>query len=198
MIAFDIDGCVNSIKEDIIRFGKDFFSNFPVIFNEGGYYLREIFQNAPESVYETFWQKYGYSIYTSPPLSGVRETIDYLKKHNIDDCYITSRDKQRTFQDMTLAHITNIWLRSYGILLPVHYCKDKVHIVKSLGVTAMVEDKPDAILKLQKITDVLIFKHSYNACIKGTFVTNWYEIMEILAQMYCDPNISAKTCPELI
>lgn len=180
MIAFDIDGCVNGIKEDIIRFGKKFFSGIPVVFNEGGYYLREIFQNAPEPTYEAFWQKYGYAIYTAPPLPDVRETIDYLKEHDMDACYITARDKQRTFHDMTLAQITKVWITSYGIALPVYYCKDKGNAVRSLGVTVMVEDKPDTILKLQKMTDVLIFRHPYNAYIEGAFVTDWSEIMERL------------------
>lgn len=182
MIAFDIDGCANGIKEDIIRFGKSFFSEFPVVFNKDGYYLREIFQNAPAQSYETFWQKYGYEIYTAPPLAGVRETMDYLKEGNINACYITSRDVQKTFNGVTLDRITCEWLKNYGITLPVYYSRDKLQTVRSLGVTLMVEDKPDNIIKLQQVTDVLIFRHPYNEHINGTFVGNWSEIMERLAR----------------
>ncbi len=186
MIAFDIDGCVNGIKADLIRLGKDFFSEYPVVCNESGYYLKEMFPGAPESSYDEFWQKYGYDIHTAPPLDGVRETIGCLKEHHIDACYITARDRQRTFRGIPFDDLTSEWLRSYGIDLPVWYCKEKVNAVTSLGVTVMVEDKPGTILKLQDITEVLIFRHKYNEHLKGTFVSDWYEIRERLTQMCCD------------
>ncbi len=186
MIAFDIDGCANGVKEDIVRYGADFFSGFPAAFNESGYYLREIFSNAPETAYEEFWQKYGLTIYTAHPSDGVRETIDYLKEHDVEACYITSRDRQRTFGGMTFEDLTDRWLRNYGIMLPVYYCRNKADIVRSLDVSVMVEDKPETILRLQGITNVLIFRHKYNEHLSGTFVNNWHEIKEKLAQFCCE------------
>lgn len=184
MIAFDIDGCINGIKEDLIRIGKGFFSIYPVTLKKGGYYLKEIFEGAPDEAYEEFWEKYGYEIYTNPPLPYVWETMNYIKNNNIDACYITTRDIQKTFHGISFDVITSEWLKNYDIEFPVYYRKDKDIAAKSLGITLMVEDKPDHIMKLQKVTNVLIFKHPYNEHLNGEFVENWNEILEKIRTEY--------------
>ncbi len=180
MIAFDIDGCANSIKEDIMTLGKDFFPQSAAHFNPGGYYLREIYPGFEEKLYQEFWEKFGYTIYTNPPKKHVYETISFLKQNNIDCCYITTRDVEKKFDGVTLKEITEDWLDKYDIKLPVYYEKDKQKTVQRLHVKLMVEDKPDNIIKISPFAKVLIYKHPYNQHLQGRFVENWYEIYEFL------------------
>lgn len=184
MIAFDIDGCINYIKEDIVRVGKEFFASYDVNFHKDGYYLKEIWEGASESVYDRFWLKYGYEIYTNPPQKGVYETIQYLKKSNISACYITTRDVAKSFNGVSFNEITNLWLKKYHIELPVYYRKDKDAAAVELGVQLMVEDKPANILKLQKVTKILIYKHPYNLNMEGTYVACWDDILRYLQESF--------------
>ena len=178
MIAFDIDGCVNCIKEDLMRLGKDYFAPYHATFHEDGYYLREIYAGAPEEAYARFWELYGYDIYTAPPKEYVYETIQYVKQKGIPACYITTRDVNKTFGGQSFSKITEQWLEKYRIALPVYYRKDKDRAAQELQVELMVEDKPANILKLQHVTRVLIYKHPYNSNMQGEFVNNWQEIKE--------------------
>ena len=180
MIGLDIDGCMNCIKEDIIQIGKTFFGSDEVEFNPSGYYLKEIYSGADDYRYEEFWQKYGYTIYTNPPRDNVGEVIDFIRKNNIEACYVTTRDIRKSFNNIPFASITEDWLKKYDILLPVCYRKDKDKAAQELGINLFVEDKPANILKLQKVTDVLIYEHPYNADIPGKHVTDWNEIKEYI------------------
>ncbi len=184
MIAFDIDGCINKSKEDAVCYGLKFFAGYQVAFNKDGYYLKDVFQGAPPQAYEIFWQKFGYDIYTAPPLDGVKETVYMLKESNILACYITSRDTCKTFGGITFEQITSDWLKKYDIQLPVYYCKDKLQAAKALGVRLMVEDKPENILALRDFTDVIIFRHGYNRYIDGVSASSWSEIADILNKRY--------------
>lgn len=184
MIAFDIDGCINRCKEDAVCYGLKFFAEYQVVFNKDGYYLKDVFQSAPSQAYERFWQKFGYDIYTASPLDGVKETVCQLKDNNISACYITSRDTCKTFGGITFGRITSDWLKKYDIELPVYYCKDKLQAVKALGVKLMVEDKPENIIALRGLTDVIIFRHSYNKHIDGVSASSWSEIADMLKEHF--------------
>ncbi len=176
MIAFDIDGCMNNIKEDIIRLGKDYFKDYNVGFNAAGYYIKDIYPGASDKVYEMFWERFGYEIYTNSPKHGVRETISFLRENNIQSCIITSRNPQREFSGVNLRNITTIWLKKNNIELPVYHTKNKSLLAASLNVKLMIEDKPANILSLQRITKVLIYQHPYNSFLNGIFVENWDDI----------------------
>lgn len=180
MIAFDIDGCVNSIKDDIIRLGAVFFSEYGIKPRTDGYYLRQIYPGAPEKLYDEFWQKHGYEIYTNPPIENVCKTISLVREKNMPACYITTRNTQTVFNGVTLGEITEKWLKKYDIELPVYYTKDKASIVRKLGIKLMIEDKPANITALQPHTNVLIFLHPYNEKMDGTFVQNWKDIENII------------------
>lgn len=184
MIAFDIDGCVNNIKEDLIDIGKNFFEPYKAVFNEKGYYLKEIYAGAPEEKYKEFWDKFGYKIYTAPPKSGVYETIDFLKKNRILACYITTRNTERCFNNIFFNEITTKWLKQYDIELPIYYGRDKDTVADKIGVNLIVEDKPENIIRLQKVTNVLIYKHPYNENMAGNFVESWIDIKHIIADIY--------------
>ena len=177
MIAFDIDGCVNCIKEDIVDLGRSYFKSEKVVLDESGYYLRDIYSGAEEKRYDEFWVKYGYEIYTNPPREGFISVVKYLKEKEIEACYITTIDLKKIYNGSSFKDITESWLRRYEIELPVYYRKDKDAIALELGVELMVEDKPDNIMKLQKVTEVLIFDHPYNISIKGNHVNNWYDVL---------------------
>lgn len=180
MVAFDIDGCVNDIKQDIIRIGKDYFPSYDVSFHQEGYYLREIWEGASEDCYNDFWNKFGYEIYTNPPQKNFFEVIQYLRKHHISACYITTRDVKKRFNSITFDKITEMWLKKYDLELPIYYWKDKDYIARELGVKLMVEDKPANIIKLQKVTKVLIYNHSYNADMDGIHISDWIEVLQYL------------------
>lgn len=180
MIAFDIDGCMNNIKEDIARIGSNFFSQYSPVIHREGYYLREIFPGLPEELYEKFWDEYGYEIYTNPPKDYVFETVDYIRHAGLKACIITTRDTDRRFSGRDFKEITDEWLQKYNIGLPVYYEKNKHLLVRSLGVELMVEDKPGNILKLQEVTDVLIFRHPYNQNMHGRFVDNWQQVLDCI------------------
>ena len=100
-----------------------------------------------------------------------------MKEKEIEACYITTRDLKKIYNGSSFKDITESWLRRYEIELPVYYRKDKDAIALELGVELMVEDKPDNIMKLQKVTEVLIFDHPYNISIKGNHVNNWYDVL---------------------
>lgn len=180
MIAFDIDGCLNGIKNDLIRLGSTFFDRNNITFNPRGYYLKEIYSGASQEAYDEFWVLYGFQIYTNPPLKGVWDTINYLKRNSIDACYITTRNTTQRFGGIRFDKLTEAWLKKYDIELPVYYEKDKVSLAKSLDVTLMVEDKPKNIESLSKSVQVLIFKHPYNEHLNGIFVDNWKDILDFI------------------
>lgn len=182
MIAFDIDGCVNNIKEDIIKFGKDFF-DATVTFEPSGYYLREIYKGATDEQYDLFWEKYGYIIYTNSPKKDFPQIVQLLRRYGIPACYITTRNKEKYFNNIDFDTITLNWLREYEILLPVHYRKDKDVAVVDYGVSLIVEDKPQNIEKLQKVTNVIIFDHPYNRMIAGDRIFCWKEFEAIIDKM---------------
>jgi hypothetical protein len=180
MIAFDIDGCMNYIKEDIVRLGEGFFANYEVRFHPEEYYLRDIYAGAPQEAYDAFWEQLGYEIYTNPPREGAGQVIQYLKDRGIPACYITTRDVTRHFRGIAFDKLTDQWLKQYGLELPVHYRPDKDVAARELGVELMVEDKPANIRKLQQVTEVLIFQHPYNAAMEGHHVTDWQQVLDIL------------------
>lgn len=187
MLAFDIDGCLNYIKEDLHRIGKEYFKRYNSKFNITGYYLKEIWPGAPEEAYEKFWDKYGYEIYTNPPRRDAVDLINLVKEKGIAACYITTRDLNKCFSDVPFKKITEDWLEQYGIDLPVYYRKDKDLAARELDVNLMVEDKPGNIEKLQRVTRVLIFDHPYNEDMQGEHIKSWIEIMNII-----DENTSKK------
>lgn len=180
MIAFDIDGCLNYIKEDIIRMGREYFKTYDVRFHEDGYYLREIYAGAPQEAYDMFWKLYGYEIYTNPPQEGACEVIQYLKSYEIPACFITTRNVSMHFNDIRFDAITDDWLKKYDIGLPVYYRKDKDVAAQEKGVKLMIEDKPANILRLQKVTKVLIFDHPYNNAMDGIHVKDWKTIKKYI------------------
>jgi uncharacterized HAD superfamily protein len=172
---------LNYIKEDLYRLGEKYFERYGAEFNPKGYYLKEIWRGAPEEAYSDFWNKYGYEIYTNPPRNDAVDLIKYMKKNGMEACYITTRDLNKSFSGTGFRDITEKWLVQYGIELPVYYRKDKDIAAKELGVTLMVEDKPANILKLQKVTRVLIFDHPYNEDMEGEHMKSWKEIFKLIA-----------------
>jgi uncharacterized HAD superfamily protein len=180
MLAFDIDGCMNYIKEDLFRIGEVYFQNFCIQYNPKGYYLKEMWCGAPEKAYSEFWEKYGYEIYTNPPRKDAVKLIKTIKELEISACYITTRDTTKEFSHVSMGEITQKWLIEYGIELPVYYCKHKEIVARELGVNLIVEDKPDNIEKLQKVTNVLIFDHPYNEAMEGNHIKRWDEISAYL------------------
>lgn len=183
MIAFDIDGCVNTLKEDMIRIGRDFFAKDEVAVDETGYYLHEVFPGASAERYDAFWQQYGYEIYTNPPREDYYAVYEYVKKNQIEACYITTRVPSDSFGDVRYDEMTWNWLKKYEIELPVYFDKAKDKVAAELGVKLMVEDKPANIVKLREVTEVLIFDRSYNLGMPGKHVKNWAEVLEVLQNM---------------
>jgi uncharacterized HAD superfamily protein len=180
MIAFDIDGCLNYIKEDIVKIGKEFFKTSDVEFNREGYYLREIYSGAPQEMYNKFWELHGYEIYTNPPQKDAQEVILYIKQQGIPVCCITTRNVLKKFNGISFDKITTQWLKKYDMELPVYYRKDKDVVAKDLCVSLIVEDKPSNILKLQKVTQVLIFDHPYNENMDGKHVKRWEDVKDYI------------------
>lgn len=184
MIAFDIDGCINCLDEVFWREGEKFFEGRGFKFHPEKYSAKEIWEGATEEDLQEFYNTCEYDMLNEDPREGVREVIQYLKDNNLPACYITARHPEIVRNGHTIEEITRNWLKKHDLGLPLYFCHEKDVLAKELGVQLFVEDCPEFVEKLQKVTEVLIFTHDYNKDCEGTHVYDWREVLEHIKRVH--------------
>ena len=184
MVAFDIDGCSNTIREDAEVLAREFFKGENYTFCPEAYYLRDKFAGLSDERYHDFWSRYALEIYDRPPRPGVKEVLDYLESKNVPVCFLSARTADKNFYGVRTKELTENWLKKYGISRPVQYVpKQKAQTARQLGVTLAVEDEPEYIKQLSEVCRVLIYEMPYNIGSEGEKVHNWEEILNIIKSM---------------
>lgn len=180
-VAFDIDGCMNYLKEDILLYGKIFYSKKrSVIINESGYYFRDVFSDVTDEEYNQFWEEYGYELYMNSPREGVVDVVHKLQKDNIRVILITSRQEGKKYNSVTLKKMTEMWMKKNDIEVQVFFTTEKGRIVRSENVLLMIEDKVKNIISLSKLTDVMAFSHKYNENLDIAYISTWKDAYNII------------------
>lgn len=188
-IGIDIDGVLTNVEQ----FSLDYFTKYCYEHNinykigNPSYELYEIF-NVNKNIENDFWQEYifDYAKYEKPRLFA-KDAIDELKKMGYEIYILTAR--YLTNQDNELGEKMRNMVEQWLINNDIYYDKlifskadkeRKVDEIKEYNIDLMIEDNPNNVMELSKITKVICFNTTYNQKCNGNSIIrcfSWYDIL---------------------
>ncbi len=180
-IGFDIDGVLTDIAKFQLEEGKKFFKCEPIDTN--GFTIKDMFGCSEEEEY-AFWKKnlVKYAI-SSPVRKGMSDVISKLRKDG-NKVYIISSRKfaaDDNFLGKVMRTIVKENLKANKIEYDkLVFCTDsKEQAIKDNYISVMIEDNPDNIINLSKLTSVIGINCNYNKSINNCKMINPEEIEDL-------------------
>lgn len=194
-IGIDIDGVLTNIERFIIDYLSKycFENNIKYKVGASSYHVSEVF-NISEEAEEGFWREY-LEFYAknekARPFSA--EIIKKLKKEGHEIYIITARwlTNRDDAVGENMRKIVKKWLVEndivYDKLIFSKAEKErKDEEILENKIDLMIEDNPNNIIDLSKVTEVICYNTGYNTNCKGKRITrcySWYDIYEKISEI---------------
>lgn len=194
-IGIDIDGVLTNMEAFLIDYLSKYCveNNINFSIGDSNYHVSKTFHITHEQG-ERFWEEYleYYAIHEpARPFAG--EVIKKLKEEGNEIYIITARwggNREDEIGEKMRAIVRN-WLSEYGIIY------DKLIFAKASGekkawemqeyqIDIMIEDNPNNVKELSKITKVICYNTGYNQDCIGENITrcySWYDIYKTIMKV---------------
>lgn len=195
-IGIDLDGVLTNYRQFAIEQGQKYCeeNNKGKLINQEAYYIKDMF-NWDEETDSDFWTKniFTYAI-ESPAIQGASENIKKLKADGHTIFIITAR-KFATPDDNCEQEIkekmkktVKEWLAKNDIVYDyiIFSTEDKSKYILENNIDIMIEDAPNNLRKLSKLTKMICFDWPYNKDVESDNIYrcyNWNEIYDKIAEI---------------
>lgn len=193
-IGIDLDGVLTSYRKFAIEQGQKYCkeNNKGKLENPEAYYMRDMYNWDEETDYD-FWKKNIFSYATeNPVIQGASENTKKLKEDGHTIFIITAR-KFATPDDSCKQEIrekmkktVKEWLAKNEIEYDyiIFSSEDKSKYIIENNIDVMVEDSPNNVKRLSKLTKIICMDWPYNKGIENDNIYrcyNWNEIYDIIS-----------------
>ena len=192
-IGIDVDGVLSDVADYQLKSGTRFFKKYGyAIIDENAFDVKDIFGCTEEERSKFGWKTIWTYILWYPATDNASKVIRKLKDEGHKIFIITGRVKvtERGLFGWLSRFILKNWLKRRKIPYhDIHFCnehnavRDKTVGCEKYNVDIMIEDKPDNIMALSKITKVICYDCGYNRDCGGENIfraRNWDEIYNLI------------------
>lgn len=194
-IGIDIDGVLTNIEQFSLNYFTKYCVENKIAYKIGNpsYELSDIF-NVDKSVTNDFWEKHiFYYAENENPRPYAKEVIDKLKDMGNEVYILTARwlTNQDDINGIRMREVVKKWLDKneiyYDKLIFLKADRErKEDEIKDYKIDLMIEDNPNNIRELSRITKVICYDTSYNKDCCGENIYrcySWYDILNYIDKM---------------